>query len=214
MLRPCTDAWLLTHGCVCLCVIRLCVHTQVSEGQVLSLEPIDVYVSMLYVVSSQQGGVRTGERVFGLAAVRDMQDKVRRLRHRTEAPKGATDIFGETAPAPRELRLLRRASEHFFAGRRVSEDGERADADGLDGADADAAEDAGAPPPPAAPAAAKGGKPGAKGAAAADAAVPAGPVPTDLAFLSKLETLLNVDTGIELVDVGFAEYLAQALPRE
>jgi hypothetical protein len=177
----------------------------VSEGQVLSREPVDVYVSMLYVVSSsQQGAVRTGEKVFRLAAVRDMQDKVRRLRHRAESPKGATDIFGETAPAPRELRLLRRACEHFFAGKRLSEDGERADADAV------AAEVS--TPPPTAPSKSGKGATAGKGTAAADATKADAPAVTDLAFLTKLETLLNVDTGIELVDVGFAEYLSQALP--
>ncbi len=147
---------------------------------------------------------------------------MRLLRHRCETPKGATDLFGHVAPSDQELRVLRRASEFFFAGRRLSEDGAASSSllnAGLD-ADVASAETASIPPgtppvpstpPPGAKGGAKpGGKPGAP-AAGAPATPPGQPPPTDLAFLIKLEAALNVDGGLDLADDGFAQFIALAL---
>jgi hypothetical protein len=77
------------------------------------------------------------------------------------------------------------------------------------------------PTPPAAaaekakPGTAPGGKAGkaeAAAAAAAAAALPVGPPPTDLAFLTKVEAMMRVEGGIDLVDLPFAVFLANTLP--
>jgi hypothetical protein len=151
--------------------------------------------------------------------VRALQRHVKELRHRTEFPKAPTDILGQEAPSRAELAQLRAAVERFLGGRgRGSEDGTGAGGLGGDGGvtlggavELDSPPPT--PPPAAAPTSAKGKKGGDRdAAAAAGGGQPVVPPPTDLSFLIKVEAMLSLESGLEVVDAPFAAFLAQSLP--
>lgn len=209
----------------------------VSDSEVLALRPPEAWASMLYTIvppgaggTASAVGARTGELTFEVSAVRALARRVKELRHRCESPKAPTDLFGADAPSPSELASVRAAAERFLGKRRLSDDGASSTHSGAPpatpplatGTEAPPRPSSPGPPAPAAPVSSSGAKAGGKGgkdagaaaAAAAAAQVPAGPIPTDLAFLTKLEALLCVENGVELSDPGFADWLASTLPPE
>lgn len=202
----------------------------IEAADVLALPPVETYASLLYVVVTAGGAVRAGEAAFDVASVRGVARRVRELRHRCEAPRGPTDLWGHDAPTQAELGLLRAMAERFLSRRRSSEDGGAGAAPSTDAPSTATSpeqfqvEPAARPPsptPPAAKAAAKGGAAGGKGGKGGEQQVAAEveqqgvPLPpTDLAFLIKLEAMLQVEGGVDMVDAGFAEWLALTLPLE
>ncbi len=208
----------------------------VADADVLALPPPTSSAAMLYVVVTHTGEARVGERVFDVPTVRALHGQLRAAcRGGNGGVSGAqphSELFGHPAFSTTQLTSSRRMVERLLAGLRLSEDGSVANATSTHAADV-ATSSAAAPPseaavatpdPTARPAAApsKGGKAGttkpaagappAGGGAAAPCGPPVVPPPTDLGFLSKLEAVLNVEDGVDVVDPNLAEFLASVLP--
>jgi len=196
----------------------------VEPSDVLALHPVESFASLVFVVVTAGGEARAGEVSFPVAAVRGLARRVKDLRHRMEAPRGATDLWGHDAPSEGELAAARAAAERFLGKRRSSDDGAAPSASGSTNLTPEVAPESPttlrppsptpAPEPPAKAGAKVGKGPAAAAAPAPAAAQPVGPLPTDLPFLTKLEALLAVDNGMDMTDAGFAGWLAQTLPQD
>jgi hypothetical protein len=214
-----------------------------TQAQVLGLQPVPCYVSMVFVVAppvpdadpaaaataaaapgkkaaaekaaaaaavpgtgagSGAPPVVLGERIFPVETIRDIQRRVTKLRHRTESPRLPTDLFGEAAPDEQELAKVQAAVERLLAQqRRLSVDGKGALSDQDDEDEDGFGEDGTLDSTSVLEA------PGAQGRAAG-ADRPAGPA-VDLAFLTKLEAMLCLETGVDMVDAAFAGWLSELL---
>lgn len=130
--------------------------------------------------------------------------QVMELRFRAESPKAPTDIFGADAPSDQELQQLLRAVEAFLVLRgragQGSEDGSTVAGSGLDGG--------GAGGPSGAPSRTSSPREGSTRGGGTPAPRPA----LGLSFLQRLEAMLTVEGGLDLVDGEMAAWLARVLP--
>ena len=150
-----------------------------------------------------------GERTFPVEVLQELLGRVKALRNRLESPRLATDLFGEDAPSAEELARLRSAVDRAMSQTshrlRVSRGGHRGQGGGGSASDE---EDEQCGPGGTASRRSVEGRP----VSAAMAAGGGGATPTDLPFLMKLESMLSVQSGLDVVDSGFANWLATLLP--
>lgn len=167
--------------------------------------------------------------MFPVELVREIHRRVKLIRHRMESPRLPTDLFGHDAPSAEELAKIRQTVERLLTTHRRKrfhgfgvgqhgyneEEDEEEDVDGmslLEGSSMTGSRpsspappgQAGRPPPQATTA------PRASSFNGAAAANINGPV-TDLAFLIKLESMLSLEGGVDLVDQEMANWLGALL---
>lgn len=202
-----------------------------TDALVLGLQPVTVYASMLFVVvpvsaseqlasaappaaTGKKGGAAAapaqavtdgsssgraslvGECVFSVEAVQDLLARVKSLRHRLESPRLPTDLFGEDAPSPDELARLRVSVERVLSGVGRGRPGE---------GDSESDDERGG-----------GGTLSRQRSMAAPSSAEGSAVgpPTDLQFLIKLEGMLSLHNGLDVVDAGFSAWLGGLLDIE
>ncbi len=160
----------------------------ITEQHVLALHPTPTYASLLYVIAAPSGdggsGPHAGEVTFSVTDVRVLQRKVRQARARLEKPKAPTDLLGYPAPDADGLAEVLRAAERLLSAvPRSSEDGSSVAFSGV-------------------------------GSVLDSEVTMEGEVrpELDVGFLCKLEALLELECGVELVDVTLGSWLVQTLP--
>ena len=179
---------------------------QLSDSEVLALEPAPATACMLFVVVNHEGKLRVGEVSLDVAAVRELLRRTRELRHRLESPKGDKDLFGYAPPSQQELAVVRGAAERLL-GKKGPDRPLVAD-----WAPPVAPQQATTPAPPTAGGGTRQGQRDKVKQADQGPAAPSLP-PNDVAFLTKLEALLSIDNGVELTDPTFAFWADLVLPK-
>uniref|UniRef100_A0A7R9VMS7 Uncharacterized protein n=1 Tax=Chlamydomonas euryale TaxID=1486919 RepID=A0A7R9VMS7_9CHLO len=193
-------------------------------AQVLRLKPVPMFATMLFVVMPPAPGgmtgagaavpakggkgatptlapsadadalaaLRLGERTLRVDVVRDTATRAKLLRHRLEAPRAENELFGDAVPSDDELAALRGSVEALLSG------GAQASGRSSHSGMSDAA-DPGSPGAGGGVALGGGGGSGGSGHG------------VDAAFLMKLEAMLSLDSGIDIVDGELAAWLATLL---
>jgi hypothetical protein len=135
-----------------------------------------------------------GERTFPVEAVQELLVRIKALRHRLESPRLPTDLFGEDAPSPDELARLRASVERALSPRAPHPRVPGGVSGGGSASDDELC----------------GGSSSRQRLQAKDAAggtTAGGEPPTDLQFLIKLEGMLSLQSGLNVVDAGFSAWL-------
>ncbi|KAG2499074.1 hypothetical protein HYH03_003257 [Edaphochlamys debaryana] len=160
----------------------------VTDAQLLALQPVESYASLLYVISAPSpdgdSGPHCGEVTFAVKDIRELHRRLKQLRSRLEKPKAPTDLLGYPAPTPAELSDLLRATERLLSAvPRSSEDGSSAAFSGVE-----------------------------SGMSGSEAMVGEVRPTLDAAFLCRLEALLSLEGGLDVADVTLGSWLVQTLP--